>query len=72
MKLKIQAVAAPRGITIAELSRETKITLGTIRRYWYSSSTGLERDAGTLGDIHLPYLQRIADYLNIKPIDLIE
>jgi transcriptional regulator with XRE-family HTH domain len=69
--LQIAQRARERGITIAQIQRETQLPPSTARRYFYSSKSGLERDRGTLVDVNLRYLERIAQVLEVSPLDLI-
>ena len=40
--------------------------MSTVRRYWYNSRTGLERDAGTLREVNLDVLGAIAGVLGVE------
>jgi hypothetical protein len=71
LELQVQTIAQAKGITIAQIQRETQIPHSTVRRYFYSSRSGLERDKGTLEDIRLSYLERIAQVLRVPPATLI-
>ena len=71
LELRIQEIASEQGVTIAKLQRETQIPHSTVRRYFYSSRSGLERDRGTLEDIKLSYIERIAQVLQVQPATLI-
>lgn len=70
-QLRISTIAREQGIRIAQIQRATQIPHSTVRRYFYSSRSGLERDSGTLEDIKLSYLESIAQTLNVKPAELI-
>lgn len=71
LELRIQQLAQGRGIKLAQIQRATQIPHSTMRRYFYSSRSGLARDRGTLEDIKLSYLEKIADTLAVEPADLI-
>jgi len=71
VRLKVREVARAHGWTLGHLQREAKLSASTARRYWYNSTTGLERDAGTLREIKLPVLALIATLLNVRPGELL-
>ena len=42
---RLKPFCEANGITIAELSRETKQTVTLVRRYWYGKTSTYDRDA---------------------------
>ena len=71
MRLLVREVAEASGIRLADLQRSANLSPGMARRYWYSSVTGLQKDAGTLNEIKMDVLERIAKALEIAPGELI-
>jgi hypothetical protein len=71
MKLRIKDLAEGRGLTLSTIQREAKLPITTARRYWYSSRSGLARDAGTLSEVNLDTLGKIAALLKVCPGDLL-
>jgi hypothetical protein len=70
-RLRLRQMAEARGHTMSSLSRESKLTLNMVRRYWYNTANGLE-NGPQLTEVSLPALDAIADVLGIEPGDLIE
>lgn len=70
-RLRLREIAELKGYTISSVSRESKLTLNMIRRYWYNTSNGLE-NGPPLTEVSLSALEAIADVLGIEPGDLIE
>jgi hypothetical protein len=71
IRLRVKELAEARGLTLSVVQREAKLPVSTARRYWWSSRTGLQRDAGTLNEINLITLGEIASFLNVRPGDLL-
>jgi hypothetical protein len=69
--LRIRETAERQGICLSHLQREAKLPITTARRYWYSSRSGLARDAGTLSEVNLDTLGKIAALLKVCPGDLL-
>ena len=70
-RLRLRQIAEARGHTMSSLSRESKLTLNMVRRYWYNTANGLE-NGPPLTEVSLPALDAIAEVLGIEPGDLIE
>lgn len=70
-RLRLRELAEARGFNMSSLSRDTRLTLNMIRRYWYNTANGLE-NGPPLTEVSLPALDAIADVLGVKPGDLIE
>lgn len=71
IRLQVKELAEARGFTLSVLQREAKLPVSTARRYWWSSRTGLQRDAGTLNEVNLFTLGAIAVLLGVRPGDLL-
>lgn len=69
--LRVKELAEARGLTIVALQRASDVPLSTLRRYWWSSRSGLARDAGTMREANLIILSQIAVVLNVQPGDLL-
>jgi transcriptional regulator with XRE-family HTH domain len=70
-RLRLRQLAEERGHTMSSLSRESRLTLTMVRRYWYNTSNGLE-NGPALTEVSLPALDALADVLGIEPGALIE
>lgn len=70
--LRVREVAQRRGLSLAQVQREARLSITTARRYWYNSRSGLARDAGTLTEVNLATLGAIADLLEVQPGELLE
>ena len=61
VKLRLREIAESKNITISALQRNTGLTMGLIRRYWYNETSSIKLEA----------LGVLATYLRVKPDDLI-
>jgi len=61
-KLRIKEIATEKGFNISQLSRKTDLDIGLVRRYWHNRTQS----------ISLPALDKIAEVLGVRVIDLIE
>jgi DNA-binding Xre family transcriptional regulator len=66
VRLQVRELAAERGVNMSQLQRQTGLTMGMIRRYWYNEGKGQPLDG-----IQLSALARIADVLGVRSGDLI-
>ncbi len=71
MLLNIAALAKDQHKSIAGLARQTGLHVTTVRRLFYASRTGLERDQGSLSQVKLTNLQKIATELGVEVRELI-
>ena len=65
--LRVKELAEEKGLSLSRVQRETGMPLSTARRYWWNSRSGLQRDAGTLNEVSLYYIERLADLLGVEP-----
>lgn len=72
VSLRVKEVAERRGLRLAQVQREARLSVTTARRYWYNSRSGLARDAGTLTEVNLATLGAIATLLDVPPGELLE
>lgn len=70
-RLRLRELAEARGFTMSSLSRDSRLTLNMIRRYWYNTANGLE-NGPPLTEVSLPALDVLADILGVRPGDLID
>ena len=70
-RLRMRELAEARGYNMSSLSRDSRLTINMIRRYWYNTANGLE-NGPPLTEVSLPSLDAIADVLSVSPGDLIE
>ena len=61
VKLRLREIAESKNITISDLQRNTGLTMGLVRRYWYNETSSIKLEA----------LGALATYLKVKPNDLI-
>lgn len=61
-KLRIKEIATEKALNISQLSRKPDLDIGLIRRYWHNRTQS----------ISLPALDKIAEVLNVRVIDLID
>lgn len=69
-RLRVREVAEQKGFNMSQLARRADIAMGTVRRYWYSTSGG-KADGAPLREIDMVVLQAIAHVLNVTIADLI-
>jgi transcriptional regulator with XRE-family HTH domain len=62
VRLKVQELAVPRGFNISTLSREAKLEIRMVRRYWYNQTRNVSLDA----------ISEIARVLGVGFFDLFE
>ena len=65
-RLQVKELAAARGLNMSQLQRQSGLTMGMIRRYWYN-----EGKDGRLQEVNLDALDRLAQILGVQPGDLI-
>jgi hypothetical protein len=70
-RLRLRELAEARGFNMSTISRDSRLTLNMIRRYWYNTANGLE-NGPPLTEVSLPALDALADVLEVHPRDLID
>jgi Cro/C1-type HTH DNA-binding domain len=70
-RLRLRELAEARGFNMSTLSRDSRLTLNMIRRYWYNTANGL-KGGPPLTEVSLPALDTLADLLGVEPGALIE
>lgn len=66
IRLRVREVAQEHGYSLAKFQREVKLTLGTARRVWYSTSDGRE-EGEPLKQVSLDVIEQIADHFDVEP-----
>lgn len=69
-RLRVRELAEAQGMNMSTLSRESKLTLNMVRRYWYNTADGKEHGL-PLAEVRLDALDKIANILSVNPGDLI-
>jgi transcriptional regulator with XRE-family HTH domain len=66
VRLQVKELAKARGLNMSQLQRQTGLTMGMVRRYWYNEGKGQPLDG-----VQLSALSRIASVLGVKTGELI-
>ena len=69
-KLRVREIAEGQGLNMSQLQRQSGLTMGVIRRYWYNTVNGLA-DGEPLQMVSLEYLNRLAEVLQVRAGDLL-
>ncbi len=69
-RLRVRELAEARDLNISQLQRKADITMGTARRYWYSTRDG-KAEGASLEELNLPVMRSIARVLGVKVRDLL-
>ncbi len=70
-RLRLRQLAEARDLNMSIISRDSRLTINMVRRYWYNTSNGLE-NGPPLTEVSLPALDALADVLGVQPGELIE
>ncbi len=65
-RLRVKELAEARGLNISQLQRQSGLTMGMVRRYWYN-----EGKEGQLDGVSLSALHKIASVLGVQVGELI-
>lgn len=69
-RLRVREIAEDQGLNMSQLQRQSGLTMGVVRRYWYNTANGLaEGDA--LEMVSLAHINKIADTLKVEPGELL-
>ncbi len=66
MRLQVKEMAEARGLNMSQLQRQTGLTMGMVRRYWYNEGKGQSLDG-----VQLSALSKIAAVLGVRTGELI-
>jgi hypothetical protein len=69
-RLQIQELAEAREFNLSRLSKESKTSLTSLRRYWYGTADGKKDGTTRLRSLDIEVLERVADALKVKVGDL--
>ena len=69
IRLRVRDIAQAQHFNLSRFQRELKLTLGTARRVWYSTSDGREQ-GDPLKQVSLDIVEQIADYFGVAPGEL--
>jgi len=62
VKLKLRELAEQRNLNLSQVQRETGLTMGLVRRYWYNDTSSVQLDA----------ICKLALLLDVMPGELFE
>ncbi len=60
-RLRLHEVAEQHGLNMSQLQRQSGLTMGMIRRYWYYETT----------EVNLEALDKLAELLGVTPGELL-
>ena len=66
-RLRLRELAEARGLNMSQVQRQSGLTMGMVRRYWYN-----EGKDGPLNEVQLEALDRLARLLGVQPGELLE
>jgi transcriptional regulator with XRE-family HTH domain len=69
-RLRLRELAEERGLNMNQVQRQSGLTMGAVRRYWYNTQDG-RSDGSPLALVSLDALERLAALLHVLPGDLI-
>ncbi|HBW48433.1 MAG TPA: transcriptional regulator [Herpetosiphon sp.] len=62
VRLRLNEVSEQKGFNMSQLQRQSGLTIGMIRRYWYNETT----------EVNLEALDKLATLLGVTPGELLE
>ena len=69
-RLRIREIAEEQGLNMSQLQRQSGMTMGVVRRYWYNTANGLA-EGEPLEMVSLAYINKLAEVLKVEPGDLL-
>jgi transcriptional regulator with XRE-family HTH domain len=66
-RLRLRELAEARGLNMSQVQRQSGLTMGMVRRYWYN-----EGKDGPLNEVQLEALDTLARLLGVQAGDLLE
>ena len=69
-KLRLKEIAEAQGLNMSQLQRQSGLTMGVVRRYWYNTANGLA-EGDPLEMVSLTHINRLADVLQVRPGELL-
>jgi transcriptional regulator with XRE-family HTH domain len=70
-KLRVRQIAEAQGLNMSQLQKLARVTMPSVRRYWYNTRDGSAGGA-PLKEVDFAVLTAIAGALGVVPSDLIE
>jgi transcriptional regulator with XRE-family HTH domain len=70
IRLNIKPIAEAQGLTMYALQQRAGVSMGAVRRYWYSTSDG-KSHGRPLRMLHLEQLEAVAAALGVDPGQLL-
>jgi hypothetical protein len=70
-QLRVRALAEAKGWNISQLQKESRVTMPSVRRYWYGTKDG-KAVGEALKVVDLTVLASIARALGVRTAELIE
>ncbi len=70
-RLRLREVAEAQGFNMSLLQRQSGLTMGVVRRYWYNTANGLA-EGEPLEMVSLQHINRLAEVLKVRPGELLE
>ena len=68
---KVRTLAEAQGKNMSQLQMDARVSMGTVRRYWYGTKDGKE-EGKPLTEIDLIVLNKLAKPLGVGSFDLVE
>ena len=69
-RLRLREIAEDQGLNMSQLQRQSGLTMGVVRRYWYNTANGLA-EGEPLEMVSLQHINRLADILKVRPGELL-
>jgi transcriptional regulator with XRE-family HTH domain len=69
-RLRLKEVSEAHGLNMSQLQRQSGLTMGVVRRYWYNTANGLA-EGEPLEMISLQHINRLAEVLDVQPGELV-
>ncbi len=69
-RLRLKEIAEVQGLNMSQLQRQSGLTMGVVRRYWYNSTDG-KAEGPSLEMVSLTHINRLAEILRVKPGELL-
>ena len=70
-KLRLKEIAEAQGLNMSQLQRQSGLTMGVVRRYWYNTANGLA-EGDPLEMVSLQHINRLAEVLKVRPGELLD
>lgn len=61
VRLRLRELAEKKGLNMSQVQRDSGLTMGMVRRYWYNHTS----------EVRLTALSALAETLGVRPIELL-